>query len=150
MIVVAPTNCGFIVPNDGWVRLWLTDDPAASSGRDLWVRRGEFYHLSVAQYELDTPAAPTPEALTFDESTRLGGYTSSLVLDEMPYSNLPANVGFYVGYEEFDSNLFRVKRRGASDFVEVSLASGDFYAGDVEAVEQTREPTLHYLFLVLV
>lgn len=137
----APTpNCGFMIDGEaGWVRLWLlNDDPNRSSG-DLYAIPGVFYPLSVASYELGL-SIESPSSLVFNETSNLGGYTRSQGLDESPYSDLPANVGFYSG----DSgSTVELTPRGVST-VAVSLSPGEFYAQDIESVD-----VANYLLLVM-
>lgn len=135
-------NCGFTVTEKaGWVRLWLANDNPGGPGRDLWAVPGRFYPLAVAAYEF--VETEHPEALAFDERADLGGYTHSLGLDELPYPSLPSNVGFYVGSTAGGS--IEVTDGGGPH--DVTLAPGDFYAGNVMAVGSSD--TITYLFLVI-
>lgn len=141
--VDAPENCGFTSVGSGFVRVWLAGDDTSSAGRDLWLGTDHFYPLNVSAYQMVNDDEQHPVSLVFREDTELGGYTSSYAVDENTYDLFP-NIGAYV----IAGGEVRFKRRGEPKFRQVTLAQGDLYAGDVEAVELVEGSDVNYLVVV--
>jgi hypothetical protein len=150
--VTPPDNCGFTVTGttDGWIRIHLLND--TGSGRDLWVRAGQFYPLRVKDVLIST-SAPYPTGLSFDDSQTCG-YTRSFGADECgnySFGDIPGNVGFYAGGFSSSPGEIEVLVRTDSPsdpWRTYEVVPGEFVLGDIATCQLAAGPGPTYITTV--
>lgn len=146
--VTPPDNCGFTVTGttDGWIRVHLLND--TGSGRDFWVRAGQYYPLRVKDV-LIFNNAPHPSGLSFDDSQTCG-YTRSFGADECgnyAFGEIPSNVGFFASAAGEIEVLMRTDSP-SDPWRLYDLVAGEFVLGDIATCQLATGSGLTYITTV--